>query len=136
MSDAPNKSMNFRACVDAIENGYEFMLAYAAQGRDKEGGGGEVGSIRGYLENLSAGLAELDGAVQAEIAGHSGANSDQLTAYAAILAADAGRAKAAVDVALSVPSIGSQIIDNLNASIHLRALLTSIFLIDEALRVS
>jgi hypothetical protein len=31
-------------------------------------------------------------------------------------------------------SIGSQIIDNLNASIHIRALLTDIFLIDEALK--
>jgi hypothetical protein len=32
------------------------------------------------------------------------------------------------------PSISSQLIDNLNASIHLRALLTDLFLIDEILR--
>ena len=132
MSDA----MTFRTCVEAIETGYEFMLAYAAQGRDNEGGGGDGGSIRGYLENLSAALGALEGAVQTEIPSHSGANAAQLSNYATVLAADAARAKAAVDVALSVPSIGSQIVDNLNASIHLRALLTSIFLIDEALRVS
>jgi hypothetical protein len=36
----------------------------------------------------------------------------------------------------SLGSIGSQIIDNLNASIHVRALLTDLFLIDEALESS
>ena len=49
---------------------------------------------------------------------------------------DAKRAAAAVDLALSVPSISSQLVDNLNASIHLRALLTSLFLVDEAMRKS
>ena len=32
--------------------------------------------------------------------------------------------------------ISSQLVDNLNASIHLRTLLTDIFLIDEALKAS
>jgi hypothetical protein len=31
-------------------------------------------------------------------------------------------------------SISSQVVDNLNASIHLRALLTDLFLIDEVLK--
>ena len=35
---------------------------------------------------------------------------------------------------LAQPSISSQLIDNLNASIHLRALLTDLFLIDEILK--
>ncbi len=34
---------------------------------------------------------------------------------------------------LAQPGIGSQMIDNLNALIHLRALLTDVFLIDEIL---
>jgi hypothetical protein len=33
---------------------------------------------------------------------------------------------------LAQRAIGSQLVDNLNASIHLRALLTDLFLIDEA----
>jgi len=37
---------------------------------------------------------------------------------------------------LSLPAIGSQVIDNLNASIHLRALLTDLFLIDEVLKTA
>ena len=128
--------MNFRSCVDAIESGYEFMLAYAAQGRDQEGGGGGGPSIRSLLETMSTALGSIGDAVQTEIKNGSGANAAQLLQFTEVLAADARKAKAAVDLALSVPSIGSQIVDNLNASVHLRALLTSIFLIDEALRLS
>jgi hypothetical protein len=36
---------------------------------------------------------------------------------------------------LGKQDLSSQLIDNLNASIHLRALLTDIFLIDEILKV-
>jgi hypothetical protein len=49
---------------------------------------------------------------------------------------DAGNALAAVRLVLLQPSIGSQLIDNLNASIHLRALLTDLFLLDEALKIT
>ena len=47
---------------------------------------------------------------------------------------DARVSLAAIRLVLSRSDISSQIVDNLNASIHLRALLTDIFLIDEALR--
>ena len=46
---------------------------------------------------------------------------------------DARDSLAAVELVLAQPSISSQLIDNLNASIHLRALLTDLFLIDELL---
>ncbi len=42
----------------------------------------------------------------------------------------------AVELVLAQPAISSQLIDNLNASIHLRALLTDLFLIDEILKGS
>jgi hypothetical protein len=41
---------------------------------------------------------------------------------------------AAIEVVLAQPAISSQLIDNLNASIHLRALLTDLFLLGEILR--
>ena len=47
---------------------------------------------------------------------------------------DARSSLAAVELVLEQPSISSQLIDNLNASIHLRALLTDLFLIDELLK--
>jgi hypothetical protein len=51
-----------------------------------------------------------------------------------VLARDARDSLAAVELVLAQPAISSQLIDNLNASIHLRALLTDLFLIDEILK--
>ena len=131
-----SEPLNFSACVEAIESSYEFMLAYAAQGRDKEGVSGDGPSIRVFLTSLSDALAGLDGALKKEMASRAPDNIAPLEAFSAVLADDAGRARAAVDMALSVPSISSQLVDNLNASIHLRALLTSLFLMDEAVQSS
>lgn len=43
---------------------------------------------------------------------------------------DARDSLAAIELVLAQTAISSQLIDNLNASIHLRALLTDIFLLD------
>jgi len=51
-----------------------------------------------------------------------------------VLERDALDSRAAVQLVLAQPAISSQLIDNLNASIHLRALLTDLFLIDEVLK--
>jgi hypothetical protein len=64
-------------------------------------------------------------------------HADSARAGAAFLAAldrDAATALAAVSLVLSREDIGSQLVDNLNASIHLRALLTDLFLVDELLK--
>jgi len=39
-----------------------------------------------------------------------------------------------MDLVLAQPTISSQMIDNLNASVHVRALLTDVFLLGEVLR--
>ena len=44
---------------------------------------------------------------------------------------DEEASQAAVDLVLGRTAISSQLVDNLNASIHLRALLTDLFLVDE-----
>ena len=54
--------------------------------------------------------------------------------FIAVLDRDANDAQASIRLVLAQPSISSQMIDNLNASIHLRALLTDLFLIDEIVR--
>jgi hypothetical protein len=48
-----------------------------------------------------------------------------------VLGRDADDSLAAIELVLAQPAIGSQLIDNLNASIHLRALLTDLFLVSE-----
>ena len=45
----------------------------------------------------------------------------------------AASALAALRVVSGMKGVSSQLVDNLNASVHLRALLTDVFLIDEAI---
>ena len=51
-----------------------------------------------------------------------------------VLASDTVAARAALKVVLSRPGISSQLVDNLNVSTHLRAVLTDLFLLDEAVK--
>lgn len=54
--------------------------------------------------------------------------------FAWVVTDDARKAGAAIALVLGQESIGSEIVDNLNAAIHLRALLTNLFLVSEAAR--
>ena len=128
-----SEALTLQQAVDKIESAYEFMLAYAAQGRDFESVGGDGPPIRGILSDLRSGLSALGTAFKARIAAAEPSEAGALTAFCNLLSADAERATAAIDVALSVRNISSQLIDNLNASMHLRTLLTDMFLLDEAL---
>src|SRR5712671_4732904 len=62
--------------------------------------------------------------------------SGPYAAFQAVLARDAQDSLVAVELVLAQPTISSQLIDNLNASIHVRAVLTDLFLIDEILKGS
>ena len=62
---------------------------------------------------------------------------DQSNAFAdflAVLERDAHAAQAGLRVVIAQPAISSMLVDYLNASIHVRALLTDVFLVDEALK--
>jgi hypothetical protein len=117
-----------------IEECYEFMLAYAAQGLRTEPGGGSGSQLRTLLTKCDEALNGL-GDVFTEIVRSEGLRpAEKYHAFIAMLNRDASDARAAVGLVLAQPSISSQLIDNLNASIHLRALLTDLFLIDEIVR--
>ena len=105
--------------IETIESGYEFMLAYAAQGREDDQAGGPGPHIRDVLAGMETALDGLADAVTID-AGQ----------FAAVLREDAAKARAAVQFVLAQQRISSQRVDNLNASIHLRALLTDLFLLD------
>jgi len=57
-----------------------------------------------------------------------------IAAYVDAVEGDARVARGAVALVLGRPHIGSLLVDNLNASVHLRALLTDAFLLDQALQ--
>lgn len=106
--------------IEAIEAGYEYLLAYAAQGResDEGPGGGEVRSTLTSMRRAAARILDT-------LANQPGGFSD-------VVADDARKSLAALDLVLAQPAISSELVDNLNASIHLRALLTDLFLVSEA----
>jgi hypothetical protein len=118
------------ARIDAIEESYEFMLAYAARGVADETGTPGRG-IRSFLDQLVTALDGLTAVARAEAAELSDSLAAASTTFLAIVEADAAKALAATRMVLACPRIGSQAIDNLNASIHLRTLLTDLFLLDE-----
>ena len=119
---------------EAVEECYEFMLAYAAQGLRTDEGSKSGGQVREFLQRavkVLTGLAEVcTVAVKAE-----GLDpAEKYAAFLAVLDRDSRDSLAAIELVLAQPVISSQLIDNLNASIHLRALLTDLFLLDEILR--
>jgi hypothetical protein len=110
---SPAEPLNeLKARIDTIEEAYEFMLAYASQGLASDQGSETGRQAREYLTRCNGALA----------------------GFVAVIDRDARDAQAALQLVLAQPSIGSQLVDNLNASIHLRALLTDLFLIDEVLK--
>ena len=119
---------------DRIEECYEFMLAYAAQGLRTEPGGGSGSQIRTLLTKCDEALDGLADVLTKIVRSEQLRPTETYDAFIAMLKRDAGDARAAVGLVLAQPSISSQLIDNLNASIHLRALLTDLFLIDEIVR--
>lgn len=116
--------------IDTIERGYEYLLAYAAQGRQDDAGS----EVRETLSGMHAALGELGERLSDAIAADSPQAAREAAGFLEALVDDARKARGAIALVLSRSSIGSLLVDNLNASIHLRALLTDLFLAEQALR--
>jgi len=119
--------------IDAIESAYEFMFAYAAQGRQSDQGGGAASDLRDYLRKMESALDGLGEAV-AETTREVLGDTQACQAFLDAVSQDAARALAIIRLVLSKPAISSLLIDNVNGSIHLRALLTDLFVVDESLK--
>jgi len=126
--------IDLKARCHAIEECYEFMLAYAAQGVVDEAGNQSAGQLRMLMARAEEALAGLADAYRAAVERGGFEPADRYQTFIDVLDRDAHDALAAVRLVMAQPSISSQLIDNLNASIHLRALLTDLFLIDEILK--
>jgi hypothetical protein len=118
----------------AIEECYEFLLAYAAQGLPSDQGSQSGGQVRTFLEKAAKALAGLAEGFRALVKQEGLKPAERYQAFLAVLERDAQDSLAAIELVLAQPGISSQLVDNLNASIHLRALLTDLFLVGEILR--
>lgn len=126
-----NERQDLKDRINAIEESYEFFLAYAAQGLTTDQGAKAGGQLREFL-------AKLDGALDglADQVAESAEGKEPATAWSdmvSVVRADAAATLSAVRLVAARPGVSSQLIDNLNANIHLRALLTDLFLVDDLL---
>jgi len=106
--------------IETIESGYEFLLAYAAQGRPADLESGPGPHARPTLQGMLQAMQNLIKAF-----------SNSADNFEKLIADDCSKASAAVGFILAQGKIGSEMVDNLNASIHLRAVLTDLFLYGE-----
>jgi hypothetical protein len=119
---------------EAVEECYEFLLAYAAQGLPSDRGSKSGGRVREFLGRTVEALTGLPEACAIAVKQEGLEPEGKYLAFIAVLDRDSRDSLAAIEVVLAQSAISSQLIDNLNASIHLRALLTDLFLLGEILK--
>ena len=110
------------------------MLAYAAQGLQSDKDSQSAGQLREFLNRAVKALEGLAESCDGSSTRAGPQASRTYQAFLAVLDRDARDSLAAIELVLAQPAISSQLIDNLNASIHLRALLTDLFLVGEIFR--
>ncbi len=123
-----------RKHIHTIEESYEFFLAYAAQGLSGDGGSASGGELREYLNRTDEALGALMEGMGGVIDGLQ--PEDAYRDVGKVIERDAGDTRSVLRLVMAQSAISSQLVDNLNASIHFRALLTDLFLFDEVLKSS
>jgi hypothetical protein len=119
-----------RRC-NTVEECYAFMLAYAAQGVSIGDRGRPDETIREILQQAVNALSGLADACMAAVTTEGLASAEKYVAFLAVLDRDADDAIRTIELVLEQAAISSQLIDNLNASMHLRAVLTDLFLVSD-----
>ena len=127
---ADNSDTSLRDRIDAVEEAFEYMLAYANQGREEEDKSEDSG-IRAFLSRAAD---ALDGVHETAADAAAQLEPDQAIwqSYLAILEEDAARARTFILFTLAQPNLSSETVDNLNTTNHMRTVLTDLFLLDSA----
>ena len=120
--------------IDTIEESYEFMLAYAAQGLDGDESGKSGGELRRLLSKCNDAMTGLADFFRGVVENEKLDPKESFERFIDVMEQDIEKASAGLRLTLAQPSISSQLVDNLNASIHLRTLLTDVFLVDEIVK--
>lgn len=117
-----------RAHIERIEEAYEFMLAYAAQGRSDEGAGPDGAHIRTFLAQFDTAAIAIAGELDC-LPGAGG----EAAAVLAALKADSAIVRSVLRTILARDQITSEVVDNANGLISVRSYLTGLFFLDKAL---
>ena len=121
---------DLKARIDVIEEGYEFFLAYAAQGLADDSAAKAGKQLRDYLRHYDEALDGLAEAFRPHLP-----DGDATEAALEVLKRDAEASRALVGLVAGRDAVSSQLVDSLNASIHVRALLTDVFVLGELVGV-
>ena len=111
------------------------MLSYAAQGLLTDEGAQSGKQLREQLSRMIEALRGIGDSSRELVKKEQLVPEDRYKAFFEVLERDAANSLAALELVLAQPGISSQLIDNLNASIHVRALLADLFLITEILEL-
>ena len=122
-----------RRC-NTVEECYAFMLAYAAQGVSSGDGSQSGGRIREVLQQAVDALSGLADACRTAVNGDALESAEKYVAFLVVLDRDALDSIRTIELVVAQPAISSQLIDNLNASMHLRAVLTDLFLVSDIVK--
>ncbi|MGI9425609.1 MAG: hypothetical protein ACR2PA_20640 [Hyphomicrobiaceae bacterium] len=118
-----------RANIEIVEEAYEYMLAYAAQGRTDEGAGPDGAHIRSFV----ARFADAAEAMAPDIAGRMDAEIIDCSALQGSFQRDSDIVVVLLRLLLSRDNMTSEMIDNTNGMIVMRSYLTTLFYIDKVL---
>ncbi len=122
--------------IESIERGYEYLLAYAAQGRQDDAGTELRETLERCMPRWRSRVAR-DGRVRRRrrrFRRRCGRGRPRRhRCYLAAVERDAPRRTRRHRPGAGRRAVASLLVDNLNASVHLRALLTDLFLLDQAL---
>src|SRR6476659_3696717 len=105
------------------------MLAFAAQGVSSGNGSQSGGTIREVLQQAVNALSGLADAYLTAVKDCAPDSAEKYVAFRDVLDRDVHDSISTLELVLAQPTISSQLIDNLNASMHLRAVLTDLFLV-------
>jgi len=127
MSNELAQAAAIREAFDQIEESYEFMVAYAQQGRTQEveEGGGES-QIRRFLKRFVAAMDDIAKAAEPGLGGKDGA------AFTQRFNSDLATMRSVIAVLLANPNISSFMIDNTLGLMAIRAFMSDMFFIDTA----
>jgi hypothetical protein len=122
------KSTEIRKNIELVEEAYEFMLAYAAQGRADEGAGPDGAHIRTFLTQFS----DATDRIIEDLDKLSKPNGEMGT-FINSAKSDAETVKSVMSIMLQKGNISSEMVDNANGLITVRSYLTALFFIDKAI---
>jgi hypothetical protein len=120
-----SNAVAMREAIEIVEEAYEYMLAYAAQGKKQETDEGGVSKIRQYLTRFCEALDALEQAAASEVFTEGGEEFGQRFLN------ELKTTRSALMLVMARPAITSDMVDNTNALLAVRAFLTNLFFIDQ-----